>query len=169
MDVIPPVEVDGERVSSTRVRALVAAGRLAEAARCLGRPYTVSGVVEQGAGRGRGLGFPTANLAVPARKQLPPDGVYAVRVEWAGGVADGMLNQGHRPTFGDGRRLLEAHLFGFDGTLSDRTVRVTWVTRLRDVQRFGSVEALQAQLERDRVAAVAALAPAPGVQDHNRV
>lgn len=169
VDVIPPVEVDGERVSSTRVRALVAAGRLAEAARCLGRPYTVSGVVEQGAGRGRGLGFPTANLAVPARKQLPPDGVYAVRVEWAGGVADGMLNQGHRPTFGDGRRLLEAHLFGFDGTLSDRTVRVTWVTRLRDVQRFGSVEALQAQLERDRVAAVAALAPAPGVQDHNRV
>lgn len=169
VDVIPPVEVNGQRVSSTRVRALVAAGELPEAARCLGRPYTVSGVVEQGAGRGRGLGFPTANLAVPARKQLPPDGVYAVRVEWAGGVAAGMLNQGHRPTFGDGRRLLEAHLFGFDGILFDRTVRVTWVTRLRDVQRFGSVEALQAQLERDRAAAVVALAQAPGVQDHNRV
>ncbi len=169
VDVIPPVEVDGQRVSSTRVRELVAAGRLTEAARCLGRPYTVSGVVEQGAGRGRELGFPTANLAIPTRKQLPPDGVYAVQVEWAGGVAAGMLNQGHRPTFGDGRRLLEAHLFGFDGTLYGRTVRVTWVTRLRGVQRFGSVEALQAQLELDRAAAVAALAQAPGVQDHNRV
>ncbi len=169
VDVIPPVDLDGQRVSSTRIRALVAAGRLADAARCLGRPYTLSGVVEQGAGRGRGLGFPTANLAVPARKQLPPDGVYAVRVEWAGGVAAGMLNQGHRPTFDDGRRLLEAHLFGFDGHLYDRTVRVTWVIRLRDVRRFGSVAALQTQLEQDRVAAVAALAQAPGVQDHNRV
>lgn len=169
VDVIPPVEGEGQRVSSTRVRALVAAGKLVEAARCLGRPYTVSGVVEQGAGRGRGLGFPTANIAVPARKQLPPDGVYAVRVEWAGGVVDGMLNQGHRPTFGDGGRLLEAHLFGFDGTLYGRIVRVTWVSWLRDVQRFGSVEALQAQLERDRAAAVTALAHAPGVQDHNRV
>lgn len=169
VDVIPPVEVDGQRVSSTRVRTLVAAGRLAEAARCLGRPYTVSGVVERGAGRGKDLGFPTANLAVPARKQLPPDGVYAVRVEWAGGVASGMLNQGHRPTFGEGQRLLEVHLFGFDRSLYGRTVRITWVTRLRDVQRFGSVEALQAQLELDRVAAVAALAQAPGVQDHNRV
>lgn len=163
VDVIPPVDVDGERVSSTRVRALVAAGRLAEAARCLGRPYTVSGVVDRGAGRGRGLGFPTANLAVPPRKQLPPDGVYAVRVEWPGGVADGMLNQGHRPTFDDGRRLLEAHLFGFEGSLYDRTVRITWVARLREVRRFASREALQAQLERDRAAAVAALAQASGV------
>jgi riboflavin kinase / FMN adenylyltransferase len=169
VDVIPPVEVEGQRVSSTRVRALVAAGRLAEAARCLGRPYAVSGEVRQGAGRGRSLGVPTANLAIPLRKQLPPDGVYAVRVEWAGGVAEGMLNQGHRPTFDDGPRLLEAHLFGFDGNLYGRTVRITWMTRLRDVQRFGSVEALQAQLEQDRVAAVAALAQAPGVQDHNRV
>lgn len=169
VDVIPPVEVDGARVSSTRVRALVAEGRLAEAARCLGRPYAVSGMVWQGAGRGRSLGVPTANLAIPPRKQLPPDGVYAVRVEWAGGVADGMLNQGHRPTFDDGRRLLEAHLFGFDGNLYGRVVRVTWVTRLREVRRFESVEALRAQLEQDRVAAVAALAQAPGAQDHNRV
>ncbi|MFN2315213.1 MAG: bifunctional riboflavin kinase/FAD synthetase [Gemmatimonadales bacterium] len=169
VDVVPPVDVDGQRVSSTRVRALVAEGCLAEAAQCLGRPYTVSAVVERGAGRGRDLGFPTANLAVTPRKQLPPDGVYAVRVEWAGGVADGMLNQGHRPTFDDGRRLLEAHLFGFDGNLYGRTVRVTWGARLREVRRFDSVEALQAQLERDRAAAVAALAQAPGGQDHNRV
>lgn len=169
VDVVAPVEVDGQRVSSTRVRALVAEGRLAEAGRCLGRPYAVSGIVEQGEGRGRLLGVPTANLAVPFRKQLPPDGVYAVRIEWPGGVAGGMLHQGHRPTFDDGRRLLEAHLFGFDGSLYGRRVRVTWVARLREVQRFASVAALQAQLERDRAAAVAALAQAPGVQDPNRV
>lgn len=162
VDVVGPVEVDGERVSSTRVRRLVAEGRFAEAARCLGRPYALSGVVEQGAGRGRTLGVPTANLAVPPRKQLPPDGVYAVRVEWPGGVAGGMLNQGHRPTFGDGRRLLEAHLFGFDGQLHGRPIRVTWVARLRGVRRFDSVAALQEQLERDRAAALAALAGAGG-------
>lgn len=157
VDVVPPVEADGERVSSTRLRRLVAQGSLEEAARCLGRPYAVSGVVRHGAGRGRQLGVPTANLAVPARKQLPPDGVYAVRVEWAGGVAGGMLNQGHRPTFDDGRRWLEAHLFGFDGVLYGQPVRITWAAWLREVQRFASVEALREQLERDREAALAAL------------
>lgn len=166
VDVVPPVMVDGDRISSTRIRGLIAAERLDEAARCLGRRYSVSAVVEAGAGRGRGIGVPTANLAVPARKQLPPDGVYAVRVEWAGGMVGGMLNQGPRPTFGDGQRILEANLFGFDGSLYGRMIRVTWLARLRDVQRFDSVEALRAQLEADRRAAHDVLATAEAGQDH---
>jgi len=169
VDVVRPVEVDGGPVSSTRIRRLVEEGRLAEAARCLGRPYSVSGVVRRGAARGRSLGVPTANLAVPDGKQLPPDGVYAVRVEWGGGVAGGMLNQGARPTFGEGGRLLEAHLFGVDADLYGRALRVTWVARLRDGRRFDSMEALRAQLGRDRQDALAALAAAPAAQGHNRV
>ncbi len=167
--VVPPVELGGAVVSSTRIRGLLGAGDLNGAAQCLGRAYAVSGVVQRGAARGRQLGVPTANLAVPANKQLPPDGVYAVRVEWGGGEAEGMLNQGSRPTFGDGRRLLEAHLFDFSGDLYGRTLRITWVRQLREVRKFDSMVALQEQLERDRQAARTALAAASAARDHNRV
>jgi riboflavin kinase / FMN adenylyltransferase len=88
---------------------------------------------------------------------LPPDGVYAVAVEWRGGRVGGMMNQGPRPTFQDGRRVLEAHLFDFEGDLYNEWVRVEWVERLRDIERFASVAQLQQQLERDRTSAVAAL------------
>ena len=108
--------------------------------------------------RGRTIGVPTINLEPPPRKLLPPDGVYAVWVEWAGGRAGGMMNQGPRPTVWDRRRRLEAHLFDFDGDLYGRRVRVEWVTRLRDVQQFDSLAALQAQLELDRQQARSALA-----------
>jgi riboflavin kinase/FMN adenylyltransferase len=155
--VVPPVEVDGVRVSSSRIRQAVAEGDLGLAARLLGRPYRVSGPVVPGERRGRVLGVPTINLAVPHRKLLPPDGVYAVRVEWRDGVAGGMLNQGPKPTFGDGRRTLEAHLFGVARDLYGEWVRIEWVARLRDVKRFGSPADLAEQLERDRSAAVAAL------------
>ena len=127
----------------------------------LGRPYQVSGRVGQGERRGRLLGVPTINLTdVPPQKLLPPDGVYAVRVEWRGGRAGGMMNQGPEPTFQDGRRSLEAHLFDFDGDLYGEWVRIEWVERLRDVERFASVEALQQQLEHDRTRARAVLAAA---------
>jgi riboflavin kinase/FMN adenylyltransferase len=127
----------------------------------LGRPYQVSGRVVQGERRGRLIGVPTINLAeVPPQKLLPPDGVYAVRVEWRGGHAGGMMNQGPKPTFQDGRRSLEAHLFDFDGDLYGEWVRIEWVERLRDVKRFASVEALQQQLERDQSRARAVLAAA---------
>lgn len=159
VDVVGPVDVHGQHVSSTLVRRAVAGGDLATAARLLGRPYSVSGKVVQGAGRGRTLGVPTINLGeVPPRKLLPPDGVYAVRVEWRGGAAGGMMNQGGRPTFDEGGRTLEAHLFGVDGDLYGEWVRLSWVQRLRDVARFASPEALRAQLDRDRAAALAALA-----------
>ena len=92
-----------------------------------------------------------------ARKQLPPDGVYAVRVEWRGGQAGGMMNQGPRPTFGENDRTLEAHLFGVDADLYGEWVRLEWVARLREVRQFASPAELTRQLERDHAAALAAL------------
>jgi riboflavin kinase/FMN adenylyltransferase len=162
VDAVPPADVEGEPVSSGRIRRAVAGGDLRTAARLLGRPYTVSARVTTGERRGRLLGVPTINLGdIPADKLLPPDGVYAVWVEWRGGRAGGMMNQGSRPTFNDGRRVLEAHLFGFDGDLYGEWVRVEWVERLRDVRRFTGVEQLQEQLRRDRARAEAILAGGP--------
>ncbi len=150
----------GMPVSSSAIRRAVAGGDLDGAAGMLGRRYTVSAAVERGAARGRAIGFPTANLAIPAEKLLPPDGVYAVRVETPLGTFGGMMNQGHRPTFDDGRRLLEVHLFGFEGDLYDRRIRIDWVAWLRAIRRFDGVAALQEQLERDGTAARRALAGA---------
>ncbi len=161
VDVVAEVDFGEQQISSSRIRRAVAGGDLATAARMLGRPYRVNGRVEEGQRRGRQIGVPTINLGeIPPQKLLPPDGVYAVRVEWRGGWAGGMMNQGARPTFHDGRRVLEAHLFDFDGDLYGEWVRVEWIERLRDVQSFGSVEALQHQLERDRSRALSVLAAA---------
>ena len=159
VDVVAPVDFGGQHVSSSRIRRAVAGGDLATAGAMLGRPYGVVGRVGQGEGRGKLLGVPTINLSeLSPRKLLPPDGVYAVRVEWRGGGAGGMMNQGPRPTFQDGRRILEAHLFEFDGDLYGEWVRIEWVERLRDTERFASVEHLKAQLQHDRQRALAVLA-----------
>jgi riboflavin kinase/FMN adenylyltransferase len=158
VDVVDPVDFGGQHVSSSRIRRAVAGGDLLSARAMLGRPYGVVGRVGTGERRGRLLGVPTINLTdLSPRKLLPPDGVYAVAVEWREGRVEGMMNQGPRPTFEDGRRILEAHLFDFDGDLYNEWVRVEWVERLRDIERFASVEQLQRQLERDRTSAVAAL------------
>jgi riboflavin kinase/FMN adenylyltransferase len=158
VDVVSPVDFGGQHVSSSRIRRAVAGGDLLTARAMLGRPYAVVGRVSEGERRGRLLGVPTINLSeLSPRKLLPPDGVYAVRVEWRGGGAGGMMNQGPRPTFQDGRRSLEAHLFDFDGDLYGEWVRLHWVERLRDIERFESVQHLQRQLERDRLRALAAL------------
>jgi riboflavin kinase / FMN adenylyltransferase len=154
VEVVDAVRDDGQPISSTLIRAAVAHGDLAAAERWLGRPYSLRGVVERGAGRGRTIGVPTMNLAPPdPRKLLPPDGVYAVRVEWRGERLGGMMNQGPRPTFGIAARALEIHVFDFAGEVYGESVRVEWVRRLRDVQAFPSREALVEQLERDREAA----------------
>jgi riboflavin kinase/FMN adenylyltransferase len=156
--VAPLADGDGEVISSTRIRAALANGELGKAAAWLGRPYRLSARVIAGAGRGRTIGVPTINLEGPSPgKALPPDGVYAVRVEWGGGVAGAMLNQGPRPTVGDSRRSIEAHLFGFSGDLVGRTVRIEWVERLREVRRFPSLDALREQLAVDRERALEAL------------
>ncbi len=154
---IDPVAEGGKVVSSSAIRGAIEAGDLGEAARGLGRPYRVSGRVERGARRGTAIGVPTVNLAPPESKLLPPDGVYAVRVEWGGGIAGGMMNQGSRPTVGDSRRWLEAHLFDFEGDLYGREIRIEWVAPLRTIRRFDSLDALRAQLAIDQGAARAAL------------
>jgi riboflavin kinase/FMN adenylyltransferase len=160
--VVGAVEVGGHVVSSTAVRRMVGGGDLTGAAKLLGRPYVVVGKVEHGAGRGRTIGIPTANLGgVPANKLLPPDGVYAARVETRTGRYGGMLNQGGKPTFGDGRRSIEVHLFGFEGDLYDEWVKVEWVRRLRDVRKFDGPAQLIAQLHDDRARAEAVLAEGP--------
>lgn len=169
VDVVGQVEVGGHAVSSTAIRRAIAGGDLRTAAGLLGRPYTVSGRVVKGAGRGRTIGVPTLNLGeVPERKLLPPDGVYAARVEWQGGRAGGMLNQGPRPTVGDTGRSIEVHLFGVDEDLYGQWVRVEWVERLRDVQHFESLAQLQDQLERDRARAEDALARHDPPMDKSR-
>jgi riboflavin kinase/FMN adenylyltransferase len=139
----------GRRVSSGRTREAVAGGRLAEARRLLGRDYAVVGEVVRGDGRGRDLGFPTANLRFDAPVVLPPDGIYAVRVSWDGRRANGVASLGVRPTFGAGERLLEVHLFDFDGDLYGRRLRVEFVRRQRGERKFGSVGALVEQMEQD--------------------
>jgi riboflavin kinase/FMN adenylyltransferase len=162
VDVVDPVDFAGQHVSSSRIRRAVAGGDLALAQAMLGRPYGVVGRVGEGERRGRRLGVPTINLSeLSPRKLLPPDGVYAVRAEWRGGSAGGMMNQGPQPTFQDGRRVLEAHLFGFEGDLYGEWVRIEWVKHLRDIERFDSVEHLKQQLQHDRIQAEAALAEAP--------
>ena len=170
VDVVGQVEIGGHPVSSTQIRRAVAGGDLASAARLLGRRYSIVGQVVRGAGRGRSLGIPTINLAgIPERKLLPPDGVYAARAEWRGGSAGGMLNQGPRPTFGDGARGIEVHLFGHDGDLYGEWVKVEWIERLRDVKRFADPAQLVAQLQQDRTRALEALARLGGPSGLSRV
>jgi riboflavin kinase/FMN adenylyltransferase len=160
--VAPVTDATSEAIKSTRIRAAIAEGDLARAAGWLGRPYRLTATVIRGAGRGRTIGVPTINLdGPPPGKALPPDGVYAARVEWGGGTAGAMLNQGPRPTVGDARRSLEAHLFGVEEELEGRTVRLEWAERLRDIRRFPSLEALKEQLAQDREHALAILAGRP--------
>ena len=151
VEVIPPVAArDGRSISSTSIRRAVAGGDLERAAESLGRPYSVSGKVLPGEQRGRTIGFPTLNLgAPPARKLLPPEGVYAVRAQTPKGHFGGMMNLGPRPTFGDTATSLEAHLFDAAGGLYGETVRLDFIARLRATRKFPSSEALRAQLEID--------------------
>ena len=151
VEVVPPTASDdGRPISSTSIRRAIAGGDLRSAAVGLGRPYAVCGTVVTGAQRGRTIGYPTLNLPLPSpRKLLPPEGVYAVRVQTPDGPFGGMLNLGPRPTFGEGTVTLEAHLFDARGAWYGAHVRVEFVSRLRDVQRFDGVDALVSQLRRD--------------------
>jgi len=144
--VVPLVEVDGETVSSTRIRALIAAGDMEGARRCLGAPFMVEGTVVEGDQRGRELGFPTANIVPDDRLAIPGHGVFAA-------FADGVpaaVNVGVRPTFDSGRGvLIETYLIDRDEDLYGRTLRVAFVERLRGEKRFASVEELIAQMRID--------------------
>lgn len=151
LEVLDPVVKEGERISSTRVRQILGQGEVETAARLLGRPFRIVGKVTPGQGRGRHLGFPTANLAVAEAQLLPLDGVYAVVVHLPdGGRAGGMMNLGPRPTFGESQRLPEIHLFDWAEALYGVELRVDILTRVRDTLRFNSGEQLATQLQEDR-------------------
>ena len=167
VDVVEGVTLHGQPVSSTLVRRAVAGGDLETAEELLGRPYSMSSVVVRGAGRGRGIGYPTINVGVEdERKLLPPDGVYAVTVEWRTGSSGGMMHQGARPTFDETERSIEAHVFDLDDDLYGERVKLSWVSRLRDVHRFDSPEALKRQLDKDFAAARDALTARGGSTSH---
>jgi riboflavin kinase / FMN adenylyltransferase len=200
LEVVPPATVGDRTVSSSAIRADLEAGDTTAAAQLLGRPYALWGEVTPGDGRGRTIGYPTANVeSLDVHKLLPAPGVYAVRVQVPGDVVPaggngclamveeglpevdrhgdmlssgharwriygGMLNFGRVPTFHTGGLAIpriEVHIFDFAGDLRGRTVKVEWLDRLRDEQRFGGVVELVAQLGRDEAAARAAIAAAP--------
>jgi riboflavin kinase/FMN adenylyltransferase len=144
--VVPLVDVDGEVVSSSQIRALVAAGDVAGAARFLGGPFLFEGTVVEGDRRGRELGMPTANVVPDDTLVSPGHGVYAA---WAHGHP-AAVNVGVRPTFETGRGLLvEAYLIDFDGDLYGETLRIAFLERMRGEARFDSVDALVEQMQRD--------------------
>lgn len=159
VDVVGPVTSGEETVSSTKIRGAIASGDLAIAAAGLGRAYSAYGRVVRGAGRGRSLGFATANLELDLDKCLPPEGVYAVLAEIDGERHEAMANLGPRPTFEETGSGLEAHFLDWSGEpLYGALVGIEFVRRLRPVKRFDGPEELSAQLGRDRAAARTALA-----------
>jgi len=143
-------QVDGERVSSTRIREALGAGRLQEAERLLGRPFRICGRVVHGDKRGRDWGFPTANVAMD-RRRLPLTGIYAVQVSGAGpGPVNGVASIGVRPTVpGPARALLEVYLLDFDADIYGRRIEVGFLDRIRDEARFETFEALKSQIASD--------------------
>jgi riboflavin kinase / FMN adenylyltransferase len=146
---IDPVRYKDFVVSSTRIRRLVSEGRVDEAGALLGHHFFVDGMVVRGAGRGKELKVPTANLQTD-NELIPPDGVYATIVALDGVVYPSVTNIGLRPTFGDAMRsIIEVHVLGLDRDLYDRRLRLSFVQRLRDERRFPDVDALKAQIEAD--------------------
>ena len=152
---VGPVHLDGDVVSSTRIRKRVALGDVEGATRLLGRVHDVGGTVVQGDQRGRTIGFPTANLDCES-VLLPADGVYAVVMRVGETLHRGVANLGVRPTFAAGRSV-EAHLFDFDADIYGATARVGFVQRIRGEQKFSGLDALKAQIALDADAARAAL------------
>jgi riboflavin kinase/FMN adenylyltransferase len=147
---IDPVRYKEFVVSSTRIRRLVAEGRMDEAAALLGHPYTLDGRVVEGRRRGRAIGFPTANLHT-TNELIPPHGVYATTLTVDGIIHAALTNIGSNPTFGDSdRTTIETYVLRFDGDLYGRDVRLGFVQRLRDERRFDDVDGLKAQIEADR-------------------
>lgn len=151
--VVPPVKVDGEVVSSSRIRKAVVDGQVSLAEKLLGRRFYLQGIVEKGAGRGRTIGVPTANLRTPA-ELVPGLGVYACLVELNGKRFSAAVNIGHNPTFqSEGQVSVEAHILDFSSDIYGVPMRLEFVERIRDEQKFSSVIALTDQIKKDIVRA----------------
>lgn len=145
----PVVTIYGTQVRSSAIRAAIATGGVDLASRMLGRPFEVDGEVVPGDARGRTIGIPTANIAMPPGFVRPAGGVYAVRCTVDGTEYNGVCNVGTRPTFGGGPEIIEVHLLDAEMDLYERVMRVAFVDRIRSEERFGSVDALIAQIEND--------------------
>ncbi len=153
LHIVPPQRVDREIISSTAIRNLLAQGEIRHANRLLGRRYRITGQVEEGARRGRQLGFPTANIRPGPRRTLPADGVYAAVVQLEGEERRAVVNLGSRPTFAEDERLLECHVLDFAGDLYGAELSVDFVERIREVRKFASIDALREQIASDAEAA----------------
>ncbi|MCE9630003.1 MAG: riboflavin biosynthesis protein RibF [Planctomycetia bacterium] len=159
LEVVPPVVVDGEPVSSSRLRALIAAGRVRDANTLTTAAYRLSGTVVTGARRGSGIGFPTANLA-GITTLLPANGVYAARAHVAGEPFAAAVHVGPNVSFGESAISVEAHLVGFRGDLYGQSLDVDFLDRVRETRRFDTVDDLKAQLAIDVAAATGIVAEA---------
>lgn len=147
---VPPLEHEGRRVSSTEIRMALQEGRLDQAERALGRPYSLVGTVVHGDKRGRTFGYPTLNLVPVARLVIPADGVYAGTVDVGPNRWKAAVSVGVRPTVGGGARTIEAHLLDYPGDdLYGRTVTLSFLARLREEREFPSLEALRVQMDED--------------------
>ncbi len=146
--VVGPVKVGGVEVSSTKVREVIVAGDLSQAAHLLGRYHFLRGTVAHGRERGRTIGFPTANLDSET-ECIPPDGVYATRVELPEGAYPSITNIGMRPTFQETARSIEAHIFDFNRDIYDRTIKLEIIERVRPERKFESAAALGQQIALD--------------------
>lgn len=152
VEIVPPVEVGGQIVSSTAIRGAVASGDVAGAIPLLGRAFSLTGEIRAGAGRGRTILFPTLNMA-PEQELLPKLGVYATESAVSGKTYLSVTNVGTRPTFNGAGVTVESHLFGFDEILAGGGMEVGFHARLRDEQKFSGPDALRAQIARDIEAA----------------
>lgn len=154
VEVVSAVELDGQPVSSTRIRVALEAGDVAAASRCLGWAYSAGGVVVHGQHRGRELGFPTANIRLDsAEKLLPAEGIYAVYGRFRGRRLPGLLHLGPRPTFPGDPPSIELYLLDWSGDLYGEKVEVELVRRLREIRPFSRVDALVEQMQRDEAEA----------------
>ena len=145
--------LDERKISSSEIRKLLLSGNVEEANMLLGWTYSISGQVEGGSRLGSSIGFPTANITLcEDYKLLPADGVYAVEVEMKNNLYHGMMNMGSRPTVNKDpeKKTLEVHLLDFNDNIYSEQIRIRFITRMRDEQRFESIEALKVQLEKDR-------------------
>ena len=149
VSVVSPKSIGGEIVSSTAIRNALSEGDMKKVARLLGRPFSLQSTVVTGAGRGKGMGFPTANLEIEQRQALPPDGVYATWAYVNGHAYESMTNIGKRPTFGVNERNIEVFLLNYSGNIYNKTLKIDIVARLRDEKRFENIDALKKQIEDD--------------------
>ena len=146
--IVGPVQLHGKPVHSTRVREAIADSNLDLASELLGRRYSIIGEVREGEGRGRQIGFPTANIDT-GNQMLPPNGVYAVQVKLEGGMFNGVLNMGTRPTFDGEKFQIETHLFDFEKMIYGKKIEIFFIEKIRVEQRFPNPEMLVNQIKRD--------------------